>query len=345
MTIRWALAGPGRHAERSVIPGFKRAKSAALAAVVSRDAARGNAVAERHRIPKTYTRFEEMLRDAEIDAVYDATPDGLHAGHIAAAASSGKHILVEKPLAISVAAAAEALAAARRAGVTLGVVFNQRHEAVHVEARRLVAAGAIGEVVLAKVQIPLRVQPASQPAPRGWRADPAFRPGGIGWSIGDHAFDTLAYLAGLEIDEVAAFTDATRHDPPDERTAGLLLRLANGAIGYAAASSKTPFGQAPFELHGTKGSILVENSYTYLAGAGADPRPRLTLATAEGTVVRHFAGSDCFRLEIERFTRAIEGKAAPMTSGDEGLRAVAIGEAALAAARTGQVAKVADFLP
>jgi 1,5-anhydro-D-fructose reductase (1,5-anhydro-D-mannitol-forming) len=343
MTVRWALAGTGRHAERSVIHGLKAAEGTMLAAVVSRDKARGESFAAAHGIPRVHASFADMLADPGIDAIYDATPDGLHARHAIDAAAAGKHILVEKPLATSVRAAAEAAASAERHRTVLGVVFNQRHEAVHQEARRLVAAGTIGDVVLAHVQIPLRGASTGAARQATWRADPAMRPGGIGWSIGDHAFDTLSLIVGQEIEDVAAFTDATQLDPPNERAAALLLRFSQGALGYAAAASNTPFARRPFEIHGTKGTILIENSYTYLTGGEASPS--LAIITEDGTAVRQFAASDCFRLEIEQFNRAVAGDGAPMTPAHDGLRAVAIGEAVMAAVRDRRVSRVGDFLP
>jgi predicted dehydrogenase len=216
---------------------------------------------------------------------------------------------------------------------------------VHQEARRLVIEGEIGDVMLAMVQIPLRpASPAPAPSPANWRADAKMRSGGIITGIGDHAYDTLAYLVGQTIEEVSAFTDATQSDPPNERVAGMLLRLSRGAIGYAATSARTPFARRPFEIHGTKGSLIIENSYVYLTGAGADPRPNLTIVTEGGSVVQHFAATDCFRLEIEQFNRAIEGKGEPMTPPEEGLRALGVAEALYEAIRTGRVAKVTDFL-
>src|SRR5690242_12381459 len=200
MVIRWALLGAGRHAERSVLPEMKQAAGTELVAVLSRDPVRGEALAAQHGIAKAYTSIEALLRDRELDAIYDATPDGLHAQHAIAAAEAGKHALIEKPLALSVAEAAQAIAASRRHGVKLGVVFNQRHEAVHQEARRMVLAGAIGDVKLVHVQIALRtaISRGSAGAPVTWRTDPKFRAGGIVVSIGDHAYDTLAYLVGQE---------------------------------------------------------------------------------------------------------------------------------------------------
>jgi 1,5-anhydro-D-fructose reductase (1,5-anhydro-D-mannitol-forming) len=346
MTIRWALLGPGRHAERSVVPQLKKAARTELAAVMSRERARGEAFARTHGIAKVYTSLDEVLRDPTIDAIYDATPDGLHAQHAIAAAKAGKHALIEKPLAISARECAEAIAACRRHGVKLGVVFNQRHEAVHQEARRMVLQGEVGEVKLVHVQIALRsALPRPASAAATWRADPKMRPGGIVVSIGDHAHDTLSYITGQEIEEVSAFTDASQSDPPNERVAGMLLRLSQGAIGYAAASYATPFARRPFDIHGTKGTLVIENSYAYLTGADGDPRPVLTLVNETGRVVRRFAATDCFRLEVEQFNRAIEGHGEPMTPAEDGLRALAIGEALYTALRTGRTTKVADLMP
>ena len=347
MTIRWALLGPGRHAGRSVVPQLKQATNTELAAVVSRDRARGEAFAQAHGVPKVYSSIEEVLRDRDIDAIYDATPDGLHAPHAIAAAEAGKHALIEKPLALAVAEAAKAIAASRRHGTKLGVVFNQRHEAVHQEARRMVLAGAIGEVKLVHVQIALRtaISRGGAGAPVTWRTDPKFRAGGIVVSIGDHAYDTLAYLVAQDIEAVAGLTDATRTNPPNERVAGMLMKLSGGAIGYAVASFVTPFARRPFEIHGTTGTIIIENSYTYLTGAGDDPTPTLTLVNEAGSTVRRFSATESFRLEIEQFNRAIAGQGEPMTPPGQGLRALAIGEALYAAIESGQMRKIADFLP
>jgi len=346
MRVRWALLGPGRHAERSIVPQMKKAAGVELVAVMSRDRARGEDFARKHGIAKVHTSLHEVLSDPDIEALYDATPDGLHAQHAIEGAKAGKHSLIEKPLAISVQECAQAIEACRRHGVKLGVVFNQRHEAVHQEARRMVLKGEIGEVMLAQVQIPLRMTlPVPAPSPANWRTDRNLRAGGILMSIGDHAYDTLSYLLGQDIEQVSAFTDATGNDTRNERVAGMLLRLSKGAVGYAVASSKTPFARRPFEIHGTKGSLMIENSYTYLTGAGEDPTPTLTIINEAGSNIRHFAATECFRLEVEQFNRAIEGKGEPMTPPKEGLRALAISDALYEAIRSGRIASVADFMP
>lgn len=342
MTIGWALLGPGRHAGMNVAPQMAKAAGVRPVAVLSRDRARGEAFAEEHGFARVYTSLGEVLADPEIDAVYDATPDGLHADNAVAAAEAGKHVLVEKPLAISAAECARAIEACRHHGVRLGVVYQQRHEAVHQEARRMVKAGEIGEVHLARVQVNLRPPAASAP-PRGgnWRGDPKLRYGGTLMSLGDHAFDMLAYLVDQTIERIAAFTDATSDDPPNERVAGMMLKLSGGTIGHAVSSGRTPYARRPIELHGARGTLIIENSFAYLTGAGDDPQTSLTRVDENGSDIRHFAPSECFRLEVERFSRAVEGAGAPMTTGEEGLRAISISEACYEAMRSGRVADVA----
>ena len=159
----------------------------------------------------------------------------------------------------------------------------------------MVLAGEIGDVMLASVQVPLRPASPLPPSAATWRTDPAMRSGGIMMSIGDHAYDTLAYIVGQEIEAVSAMTDATRESPPNERTAAMMLRLSKGTIGYAVASSKIPFGRRPFEIHGTKGSLIIENSYAYLSGA--DANPALTIINEAGSRVRPYDATACFRLD------------------------------------------------
>jgi predicted dehydrogenase len=116
MTIRWALLGTGRHAERSVVSSLKTAEGTEFVAVMSRDRARGGAFARKYGIAKVHTSLDEVLRDGDVDALYDATPDGLHGQHAIEAATAGKHAMIEKPLAISVRECAQVIEACRASG-------------------------------------------------------------------------------------------------------------------------------------------------------------------------------------------------------------------------------------
>ena len=339
MAVGWALLGTGRHAVKNVLPEMKRAAGTRRVAVVSRDPARAEAFAREHGFAKSYASLAAALKDPEVQALYHCTPDGLHARDAIEGANAGRHSLIEKPLALNTAEGEGVISACRHHRVKLGVVFQQRHEAVHLEARRMVAAGEIGDVVMARAHLALRIPspPSGKPVPTSWRNDPAMRSGGVIMSIGDHAYDTLAWILGQEIVDVAALGDATPDGTPDERAGTLLLTFAGGAQGVASASFRTPYGQRPIEIHGTRGSLILHNTYAYLTGAGEDPRPALEIRTENGITTRHFPVSECFRLEIERFNRCIEGAETPMTSGEEALRAHAVTVSAYRALRTSRL--------
>jgi predicted dehydrogenase len=232
--------------------------------------------------------------------------------------------------------------------VKLGAVFQQRHDAAHQKARSLVLAGEIGHVVMARVLLSFAAVPpaATAVATENWRSDPNMRPGGIVMGAGDHAYDTLCYITGQQIEEVFAYTDSSQEFPPNEQVASVLLKLSGGAIGYAGASRRTPFGQEAFAIHGSTGSIALYNTYGFMAGTeDSDPRPRVELTTARGKTVQIMEQADCFRLELEQFNRAILGKAEPMTTAWEGLVNQAITEAIYLSASSGRAVRISGMLP
>jgi 1,5-anhydro-D-fructose reductase (1,5-anhydro-D-mannitol-forming) len=339
MTVGWALLGPGRHAETNVIPQMKRAAGIRLVAVLSRDRARGEAFAHKHGFAKVYTSLPDLLADPDIQALYDCTPDGSHAANTIAAAKAGKHSLVEKPLALSIAEGEAAIKACRDHGVKLGVVYLQRHEQAIQEARRMIAAGEIGDVHLVRAQVNLRVS-AAPPAGGNWRADPTMRSGGTLMSLGDHAFDTMTYIVDQQIEKIVAFSDATDSATRNERVAAMMMTMSKGAIGQAVSSGRVPFARRPIEIHGSSGTLIVGNPFAYLAGDGGDPRTSLEIVNKDGSNIRYFEPTECFRHEIEQFSRAIEGAGAPMTSADAALQAMRISESFYRTIRDGRVEDV-----
>jgi predicted dehydrogenase len=339
MTVGWALLGPGRHAETNVISQMKKADGIKLVAVLSRDRARGEAFAQKHGFAKVYMALSDLLADPDIHALYDCTPDGSHAANTIAAAKAGKHSLVEKPLALSLTDGQAAIEACRGHGVQLGVVYQQRHEQAVQEAKRMIAAGDIGEVHLVRAQVNLRVS-AAPPAGGNWRADPVMRSGGTLMSLGDHAFDTMTYIVDQRIEKIVAFTDATDAGTRNERVAAMMMALSKGAIGQAVSSGRVPFARRPIEIHGSAGTLIVGNPFAYLSGDGGDPRTSIELINKDGSNIRYFEPTECFRCEVEQFSRAIEGAGAPMTSAEEGLNAMRISELFYRTIFDGRVAKI-----
>jgi predicted dehydrogenase len=120
----------------------------------------------------------------------------------------------------------------------------------------------------------------------------------------------------------------------------MLFKLSKGTIGHAISSGRIPFGRRPIEIHGSTGTLVIDNAFAYLAGDGGDPTLNLELVNANGKSVRRFASTPCFQREVEQFGRAIEGKGAVMTSAEEALAAIRISDAFYETVRTGRVADV-----
>jgi predicted dehydrogenase len=145
--VRWGILSTARIAREKVIPGIQGADRSKVVAIASRDLARAAEVAGRLGIPRTLASYEALLADPEIDAVYIPLPNHLHAEWAIAAARAGKHVLCEKPLALSSADAQRMVEVAEAEGVRLMEAFMYRLHPSWVAVRELVATGRIGKLV------------------------------------------------------------------------------------------------------------------------------------------------------------------------------------------------------
>ena len=146
-TLRWGILSTAKIGRTKVIPGIAAAPNCEVVAIGSRDLAAAEAVATAHAIPRAHGSYEALLADADVDAVYIPLPNHLHAPWAIAAAEAGKHVLCEKPLALTAGEAETMIAAADRAGVALMEAFMYRHHPSWVAAREILASGRIGDLV------------------------------------------------------------------------------------------------------------------------------------------------------------------------------------------------------
>src|SRR5207237_5970520 len=140
MALGWGIVGTGTASDRLVGPGIAADPESEVVAVASRDEGRAKEFAAKHGARHAYTRYEDLLADPEVDIVYIATPNAHHADQAISAAEAGKHILCEKPLAMTAEDALRIVEAARAHGVKLGTNFQTRHYAPVDEINRLVKA-------------------------------------------------------------------------------------------------------------------------------------------------------------------------------------------------------------
>ncbi len=310
--LKLALLGTGRIADKQLAPAIVQAKGVQLWSVLSREAERADGFASRYGAASStpaYTDPGELLRDPELDGVVIATPDKLHAGQAIAAARAGKHVLVEKPMATSVAEAEEMGRECDEAGVRLGVAYHLRWHAGHRLIANGVRNGEFGDLRHMRVQW-------TWPAPddTNWRAHPDV---GRWWSlagVGTHCVDLVRWLmvpSCGEIDTVRSVISRSVWQGPHDETAVVALRLESGAT--AEWCSSVVFDSpTSLEIYGSRGYALCTDT---LGSHGAG-EIRTSLGELRYLPANPYIG------EIEDFAAAIRDGRQPEVDGREGLRNV-----------------------
>jgi 1,5-anhydro-D-fructose reductase (1,5-anhydro-D-mannitol-forming) len=323
--LGWGIVGPGRIASSQIAPAIAACPTTTLVSVVSRDQGRAEEFARAHGAATALDDYAKMLADPAVDAVYIATPNAAHAEQVIAAARAGKHVLCDKPLALTVADARRCVEECRSAGVRLGIMFQTRYHDGLADAAKLVRDGALGKVVVAEVTMS-----GGRNLPKGWRTDPGLAGLGTLNNIGVHALDLLRYLLGAEVAEVTAMTDSEPGYRIDT-TALVLLRFANGTLGYVHVNQSAPYARDDIVLYGSEGRVLGAN----LSRPGRDGTLSVVAAAGERLVP---AGShDAYRRVIEGFADAVAHGRDPSPSGEDGLRSVELTTAIAAAIRERRV--------
>jgi len=284
-------------------------------------------IAAKYGVKRYYTKEEDLLNDPEVNAVYIATPNYLHVQQSIAAAEHGKHILCEKPLALTVEDCEEIVASSRRNGVKLQVGFMMRFHACHQEALRIIKQGLIGRPVMGRAQLTCWYPEI----PGAWRQDPKMGGGGSLMDMGIHCIDLLRMLLG-EVEEVSAFTDTVVFSYPVEDTSIVTLRFDNEAYGVVDNFFNIPDAAAQnrLEVYGTKGCILADGTigqesagkmkvYLQEEERGYEAAQR---REAAGIQIREISPTpvNMYRAEVEHFIKCIQEDLEPINSGYEALK-------------------------
>ncbi len=337
MTVLWGILGAGKIAESQMAPAIAAVPGHELVAVSRRSLDAAQEFADRHVAQRAYDSAEELLDDGQVNAVYVATPPHLHARETVLAAEAGKHVLCEKPMALTTAEAREMIEACRANGVVLTICHYQRFNARHQRVRRLVEGGAIGQVTAARINFSDRFPPQ----PGVWHHKPEISGGGPVMDLGIHCIDLLRYLCG-PAESVAALMDTLVDDSPVDDTATLLLRLASGAqaviTSHWTTANHAPEHTNGLEIWGTEGSIVAAPI------SAKDSAGTLRVLTAVG--MQDYAvepgGPRPHVALLEAFGEAIAGDGPNPIPGEEGLAGLAVVEAAYESARRGHSVTLQD---
>lgn len=325
--VRYAVVGLGYIAQIAVLPAFKHAQgNSELVALISSDPTKLKKLSKQYGVECVggYDDLEQCLDEAEVDAIYIATPNSLHREFALRAARMGVHILCEKPLATSVKDAEAIIGAARKADVKLMTAYRLHFEAANLEAIEIVRSGKLGQVKLFNSVFTLQVRPGNIRLQRKMG-------GGSLYDLGVYCINAARYLFEQEPEDVMAYSvnsEDPRFDEVDESWSAI-LRFPDDQL----ATFSTSFGTAScgyYEIVGTKGSLRVEPAYEYSESLKHE------LTIDEKTTSKVFGKRDQFAAELVYFSDCVINDRAVEPSGVEGLADIRIIEKIQQSARTGR---------
>lgn len=333
MVVKWGMIGVGTIGREWMAPAIARQPDGVLAAVVSSDPGRARQFAAEFGVPMAHASVDDLLADNEIDAVYISTTNEWHKPQTLAAAAAGKHVLCEKPIAMTLADALEMAEACRQAGVVMGTNHHLRNSATHRIMQAMIEGGEIGEVQAARVFhavfLPAHLQ--------GWRIKRAESGGGVIFDITVHDADTLRFVLGNEIESVAAMTvtQGMAESGIEDAVMGV-MRLESGALAQFHDSFTAKHPYTGLEVHGTHGSLYGRNIMTQ------QPVGTVTLRRDGEEVNVPVEHENLYERSVRRFNEAVRGEGPPAATAEDGVRSLAVALAVKEAARTGQTTRVSS---
>jgi 1,5-anhydro-D-fructose reductase (1,5-anhydro-D-mannitol-forming) len=330
MTVRWGLIGASTIARQFMINAMRAQGDGEVAAVMSSSPQRARAYAAENGIAAAFSSLDDLLA-ADIDAVYVSTTNELHLEQVLAAARAKKHVLCEKPLALTSADARTMVAACKAAGVVLGANHHLRNAGAHRVMREAISLGRIGRPIAARVfhsvYLPENLQ--------GWRVTKPEAGGGAVLDITVHDADTLRFVLSDDPTEISAFTQSAGMAASGLEDAAMCIwRFKSGLIAQSHEGFTTRFAGTGFEVHGTEGSLFAKDVMTQ------KPIGSVVLRTASGEEELTFDREDLYVRSVRAFHAAIRGEGTPSATGEDGVWSLAAAEAALESAKTGRAVKV-----
>lgn len=319
-TLRWGLLSTAR-INRALIPPLRVSPRNRVTAVASRDLAKAQAYAAQWDIPRALGSYEALLADADIDVIYNPLPNHLHAEWTIRALQAGKHVLCEKPLALSLAEVDAITEAAQAAGRVVMEGFMYRHHPQTARVKALLEAGALGELHLIRGAFTFTL---TDPANVRLRADWG---GGALWDVGCYPVSYARFLAGAEPESAFAWSVVGRGGV-DEAIVGQ-LRFPGGVLAQFDCAIRSSF-RAQMEVVGSQGVLHIPVPFK------PGLRQTLTLKRGDVTETLEVPGQELYLGQVEDMADAILQGKAPRLSLAESRHNTAVLLALHRSAREGQ---------
>jgi predicted dehydrogenase len=324
--VKWGVLGAASIAVRKVIPGMQKGAHSEVVAIASRDKKKAEDVARKLGIPKAYGSYEELLRDKEVEAIYNPLPNHLHVPWSIKAAEAGKHVLCEKPISVSVAEAKTLVAARDRTGVKIGEAFMVKTHPQWLRTREIIRSGGIGELRSA-----MCVFSYFNREPTNVRHKVEWGGGGL-LDIGCYPITMSRFIFG---EEPARVIGALERDPDfgTDRLASAILEFSAGQQSVFVCGTQTAFYQRMHFL-GNSGRVEVEIPWNA-------PNDRPCRIFIGGTMsgepkVEEFPVCDQYTIQGDEFSRAIRGEREVPVPLEDAVGNMAVIEAVFRAAESGR---------
>lgn len=325
LALLWGLVGASTIAAEHMI-GAMRGQGGQIGWVVSGKAEHAKAYAQTHGIAKSTTDLGEMLADPQIDAVYISSTNEKHMSQSLAAIAAGKHVLCEKPLAMSAKDARMMVESAAKRGVVFATNHHLRNAGSHMAIRDQITSGRIGKVLSVRVHHAVFLPPHLQ----GWRINDAGAGGGVIADITVHDADTVRFHLGEDPSEVVSMATSSGMGAGVEDSCMSVWSMPSGAQIMAHESFTHGFAGTGIEVHGTEGSIFGRGVMTQ------QPVGEIELVTKAGRENISYSAHNLYGQAVKRFVEAVEGRDTPSADGWDGVKSLAVAEAVKKAADTGR---------
>jgi 1,5-anhydro-D-fructose reductase (1,5-anhydro-D-mannitol-forming) len=312
--IRYGIIGCGLFAEKAIIPALQRSRNSELVALQKRSADAARAVAEKHNVPLTFTSPSDLVAHDDIDAVFIVSANGAHLGETVAAAESGKHVIVEKPMAVNAREAEQMVAVCEQRGVKLSVAHMIRMSPHAQRMREIVRSGMLGPVTYARADFIYDARLSH----RGWLLDRRMAGGGPVFDVGVHCLDTLRFVLDDEVVSVSAELEPEPSEDRTEEVAEIALRFSRGTIAAIHCSYRAPIRRKQFEVVGEEAVLsapdftIGETTLPLTVSLGRNDEPSTPR-------VEHVAVPNLYVEEITHFSDCILTNREPLLSGQNGL--------------------------
>ena len=314
--VRCGVLGCARVFERRMIPGFAAAwESAELVAVASRSADKARAMAEKHHISRAYGSYDALLADADIEAVYIPLPNDLHAEWTLKSLAAGKHVLNDKPGALTFADAKQMAEAAQTAQLRLMEGFMWRHHPQHARIEEIARSGEIGRV--SHFRGVFAYLAAFDPANIRWH-----RGQGGGALLDTGVYPVNAARYHFDAEPVAVYA-ASLLDPVSgvDKYTSATLEFSDGRMGQALSGFDQAF-ISRYEVVGEKGSVTAERAFQ-VGDAGVN----VIIRVGDDIRTETFPHVDQYGREIADFSAAVRDASRPLTPGEDGVAQARVMEA------------------